>query len=72
MAFRSGAPDQGQGHAEEDEFDENGARIMTKRGAQRLCRERGTFLTPSCNSTLYLHGMQFRKVAGLEEFTACR
>lgn len=51
---------------EEDEFDANGARIMTPRVLHRLCRARGHYLTPACNTSLYLQDMRFRRVENLQ------
>ncbi|GFR46686.1 hypothetical protein Agub_g8304, partial [Astrephomene gubernaculifera] len=57
---------------EGDELDENGARIMSRRMVQRVCRARGLYLTPSCNTALYLQDLKFLRIENLEDYTSCR
>ncbi|KAG2486365.1 hypothetical protein HYH03_014946 [Edaphochlamys debaryana] len=66
----------------EDELDSNGARRMSRRMVHRVCVARGLYLTPTCNTTLYLQArgggkdmgvdLKFRRIENLEEFTGCR
>ena len=44
------------GTRDPDEFDENGARLMSRRVVQQLLRSSsGTYVTPQYNTTLYLN-----------------
>ena len=46
----------GSGPGNPDEFDENGARLMSRRVVQQLLRSSsGTYVTPQYNTTLYLN-----------------
>ncbi|PNH03385.1 Dynein assembly factor 1, axonemal [Tetrabaena socialis] len=53
-------------------MDEHGARLMSPRVVARVCRSRGHFATPACNTTLYLQDLRFRRIENLQEFVACR
>lgn len=45
---------------------------MSKRLVQRLCRDQGAPVTPACNTTLYLQGLKFGAIEGLDDYTAVR
>ena len=47
-------------------------RQMTRSAVLRICRERGVFSLPSCNTILYLHQQKFSNISGLEAYTACK
>ncbi len=53
----------------EDELDENGARVMSKKIVYRVCRARGEYATPSCHTVLYLNDLKFRRIQNLEAST---
>ncbi|KAG1655266.1 hypothetical protein FOA52_014592 [Chlamydomonas sp. UWO 241] len=59
-------------HEQPEEFDPNGARIMSARVVARVLRDAGAYRTPQYNSTLYLNNMRFGGIAHLEEYTGCR
>ncbi|GLI66901.1 hypothetical protein VaNZ11_010928 [Volvox africanus] len=56
----------------EDDFDVHGARLMSPRVLHHLCRTRGHYLTPACNTTLYLQALQFRRLENLQDYVSCR
>eukprot|EP00873_Tetraselmis_striata_P017283 jgi/Tetstr1/437547/TSEL_026219.t1 len=58
-----------ESEAAEDGFSE---RDMTFRVVQELCRTRGVYTVPACNTILYLHQQNFRNVRGLDQYVACK
>ena len=49
-----------------DDFDASGARIMTRRMLQRVCKARADYMTAACVTTLYLQDLKFRKVDNMQ------
>jgi len=56
---------------EEIEEEERGPTLNT-RTIQRLCDKHNLYHTPNLNDVLFLHYQGFRKLEGLEEYTAVR